>query len=197
MQLLNSAKPLQASIVIGSFGSTKGLNTKVFDIEVKIDPNSAPARPEKPLRYGKLPEIRHTFRPDPKSPPKIISLFFVLAVLATLPALFIGVRCPRFRTIRCLLAEDESSAYTDHFTAQWLALGANLDHLSKALSAAPLSHAAFFGSIIAMEWVFFMYYSYWNLFTALPVMGVVSVVTFLSGSKALGEVQDRRLAGER
>jgi len=44
------------------------------------------------VRYGKQPEIKHTFRADPKSPPKVISLVFVLAVLATVPALFIGVR---------------------------------------------------------------------------------------------------------
>jgi len=48
-----------------------------------------------------------------------------------------------------------------------------------------------------MEYVFFLYYSSWNLFTVLPVAGVVAAVTFLSGSKALGEVQARRLAGER
>ena len=80
---------------------------------------------------------------------------------------------------------------------QWIALGANLDHLQQAFGAAPLSHTTFLGSIIAMEYVFFLYYSTWNLFTALPVIGVVGAVTFLSGAKALGEVQNRRLAGER
>ena len=48
-----------------------------------------------------------------------------------------------------------------------------------------------------MEFVFFMYYTSWNLFQALPVMGVVGAVAVLSGTKALGEVQSRRLAGER
>ncbi len=65
------------------------------------------------------------------------------------------------------------------------------------MSAAPLSHAAFFGSILAMEGVFFLYYSSWNLFQTLPVVGVVGTVAILSGTKALGEVQSRRLAGER
>ena len=76
-------------------------------------------------------------------------------------------------------------------------LGGNFSHAQKALADAPLSHAAFFGSIIAMEGVFFMYYSAWNLFQTLPVMGVVGAVAFLSGTRALGEVQSRRLAGER
>ncbi len=48
-----------------------------------------------------------------------------------------------------------------------------------------------------MEGVFYLYYSRWNLFQTLPVIGVVSVATLLSGTKALGEVQSRRLAGER
>jgi oligosaccharyltransferase complex subunit delta (ribophorin II) len=80
---------------------------------------------------------------------------------------------------------------------QWLALGANVAHLEKAMGIAPLSHIVFFGSIVAMEGVFFMYYSSWNLFQTLPIIGLVGLVTFLSGTKALGEVQGRRLAGQR
>lgn len=76
-------------------------------------------------------------------------------------------------------------------------LGANLNHLSKALSAAPISHSLFFGSIVAMEGVFFLYYTSWTLFQILPVAGVVGLVAFLSGSRALSEVQERRLAGQR
>jgi len=48
-----------------------------------------------------------------------------------------------------------------------------------------------------MEFVFFLYYTTWNLFQVLPVIGLVGTVTVLSGTKALGEVQSRRLAGER
>lgn len=72
-----------------------------------------------------------------------------------------------------------------------------MNHLQKALGTAPISHAVFFGSIIAMEGVFFLYYSSWNLLQTLPVAGVVGVAAFLSGTRALGEVQQRRLAGER
>jgi oligosaccharyltransferase complex subunit delta (ribophorin II) len=76
-------------------------------------------------------------------------------------------------------------------------LGANLNHLSKALGAAPISHILFFGSIVSMEGVFFLYYTSWTLFQILPVAGVVGLVAFLSGSRALSEVQERRLAGQR
>ena len=48
-----------------------------------------------------------------------------------------------------------------------------------------------------MEFVFFMYYTSWNLFQTLPIAATVATVTVLSGTKALGEVQSRRLAGER
>jgi oligosaccharyltransferase complex subunit delta (ribophorin II) len=76
-------------------------------------------------------------------------------------------------------------------------LGANVSHLQKALGTAPISHATFLGSVIAMEGVFFLYYSGWTLFATLPAMSVVGVTAFLSGSRALGEVRGRRLAGDR
>ncbi|GAB0133237.1 hypothetical protein EsDP_00001649 [Epichloe bromicola] len=168
-QLLSSKLPLEASLVLGSTGSAKGSITPVFDIEVKTDPGHPTPSPAAPLRYGKLGEIHHIFRADAKNPPKIVSLVFALAVLATVPALFIG----------------------------WTVLGGNLSHARKAMGRAPLSHALFFGSIVAMEGVFLLYYGAWNLFQTLPVMGLVAAVAFFSGTRALGEVQGRRLAGER
>ncbi|KAG6245929.1 hypothetical protein E4U23_004982 [Claviceps purpurea] len=169
IQLLASTSPLKASLILGSTGSTKGSVTTVFDIEIKTDPSHAAPSSVAPLRYGKLDEIHHIFRADPQNPPKLVSLVFALAVLATVPALFIG----------------------------WIALGGNFCHAKKAMSNAPLSHALFFGSVVAMEGVFFLYYSAWNLFQTLPVMGVVGAIAVFSGTKALGEVQGRRLAGER
>ncbi|KAL2270863.1 hypothetical protein VTJ83DRAFT_234 [Remersonia thermophila] len=169
MQFLVAKKPLKASIVLASFGASQGLNAPAFEVKIGIDPNAPAPTYEKPLRYGKQPEIHHIFRPDPKSPPKVVSLFFTLLVVAALPALLIG----------------------------WAILGGNVKHLSTALSRAPLSHATFFGSIVAMEFVFFLYYTTWNLFQVLPVMAAVAAVTVLSGTKALGEVQARRLAGDR
>ena len=83
------------------------------------------------------------------------------------------------------------------FRIQWLSLGANINHTSKAFGSSPLSHAAFFLSILAMEGIFFMYYTSWNLFQTLPGAAVVGLISFLSGSRALREVQERRLAGLR
>ena len=55
----------------------------------------------------------------------------------------------------------------------------------------------FYGSILALEAIFFMYYTTWNLFQTLPAAVGVGAITFLSGSRALSEVQERRLAGLR
>ncbi|KAI8623957.1 Oligosaccharyltransferase subunit Ribophorin II-domain-containing protein [Xylariaceae sp. FL1651] len=169
VQLATSTAPLQASIVLASFGSSEGLNKPIFSVALQKDPNAAPIIYEKPLRYGKRDEIHHVYRADPKNPPKIVSLFFTLAVLGTVPVLFVG----------------------------WLALGANGAHLQRALRDAPIAHSVFFGSLVALEGVFYLYYVSWNLFQVLPVIGVLGAATFLSGTKALGEVQSRRLAGER
>lgn len=184
IQLLTSSEPLEASLVLGSFGSTKGSITPVFDLALNLDPNAPTLNYEAPLRYGKLPEIHHTFRDDPKSPPKIVSIVFALAVLATVPGLLVGVRT----------SDPERRTNQDANCLQWTVLGANLGNAQKALGNSPISHITFFGSIIAMEGVFFLYYAGWSLFSTLPVAGVVGVVAFLSGTKALGEVQSRRLA---
>ena len=49
-----------------------------------------------------------------------------------------------------------------------------------------------------MEGVFLLYYlGSWNLFQVLPLVAAVAAAAFLAGPRALGEVQSRRLAGER
>ncbi|EMR62902.1 putative oligosaccharyltransferase subunit ribophorin ii protein [Eutypa lata UCREL1] len=171
IQLAISPEPLQASVVLASFGaSSAGFQGTVFDIEVaRAADDVKPLVYEKPLRYGKLEEIHHVFRTGDKTPPKIVSVVFALAVVVTVPGIVVG----------------------------WFALDANLAHLSTALGKAPISHIVFFGSVVAMEGVFFLYYVGWNLFQVLPLMGAVGLVSFLSGTRALGEVQSRRLAGER
>jgi len=70
-------------------------------------------------------------------------------------------------------------------------------HLSKALGAAPVSHGLFFGSIVGMEGIFWLYYTSWNLFQTLPAAAAVGLVAFVSGSRALSEVQQRRVDGLR
>ncbi|KAK5258615.1 hypothetical protein LTS13_006487 [Exophiala xenobiotica] len=168
-QFLRSSSPLSASIVIASFGSSEGYNSEAFPLTIELDPNIPIPAAEKPVRYGKLPEIHHIFRSDPKSPNVTISGFFLLAVVAAFSPLF----------------------------GAWAYLGGNINHISKAMSDAPLSHALFVGSIVGIEGAFLLYYTVWNLFQTLPVLTALGVVAFLSGSRALTEVQERRLAGLR
>jgi oligosaccharyltransferase complex subunit delta (ribophorin II) len=91
--LLQTTTPLTGSIVIGSFGSSKSYNSQVLSLDIKLDSASpASAAVEPPLRYGKMPDIHHIFKPDPKSPPLVVTLFFSAAVLVALPALLGSVR---------------------------------------------------------------------------------------------------------
>lgn len=169
IQLLTSASSLKASVVLASFGATTPLMTHAFDLSIAHDQATPLQAPPAPLRYGKLPEINHIFRDDPKSPNVLITLIFAAAVLITLPVFII--------------------VYSE--------IGVNLSHVQDAFSTAPVAHGLFFGSILALEGVFLMYYIRWNLFQTLPVALGVGVLAFLSGSRALSEVQARRLAGKR
>jgi len=169
IQLIAQSRELQGSLTIGGFGSSDPYKKHLFDIEVQPDPAKPFQAPESPVRYGQLPEIHHIFREDPKNPPKIITLVFTVAVLGTVPML-LGV---------------------------WGALGANLNHLPQAISAAPLSHGLFYGSIVALEGIFFLYYTSWKLYQVLPAVAAVGSLAFVTGSRALSEVQQRRLSGLR
>lgn len=168
-QFLTTSKPVKASIVLASFGSSSPFNKHAFDLSITYDASAPLAVPSPPERFTSKPEIHHIFKSDPRSPPQIISLVFSLAVAFALPAL-LGL---------------------------WVGLGGNLDHAGKAFGASPVAHGLFYGSIVAMEGVFAMYYFSWTLFQTLPVAAVVGVVAYVSGSRALTEVQERRLAGER
>ncbi|PTU24104.1 hypothetical protein P175DRAFT_0497220 [Aspergillus ochraceoroseus IBT 24754] len=168
IQFLSASEPLDARILIGSFGSSQAYNEAAFQLSLARAPDE-PVPTLEVLRYGKLPEIHHVFKNDAQSPPIVITLAFVAMVLATLPVL----------------------------GGAWLFLGANINHLPTALKSAPVAHAVFLGSLVAIEGIFFLYYTSWTLFQILPAVAVVSTVAFISGSRALGEVQGRRLAGLR
>lgn len=168
-QFLASSKPLKASLVLASFGASSPHKEHAFNLNVLPDTKASQSVPTPPERYTAKPEIHHIFKDGPRSPPTIISLFFTLIILAAFPILLGG----------------------------WVLLGGNLEHLQKAFGSKPIAHGLFFGSILAMEGVFFLYYSSWNLFQTLPVAGVVGAVAYVSGSRALTEVQERRLSSQR
>ncbi|KAI9931034.1 hypothetical protein ASPWEDRAFT_99531 [Aspergillus wentii DTO 134E9] len=168
LQFLSVSEPVDARFLIGSFGTAKAYNEAAFQLTVARNPD-VPIPSVEVSRYGKLPEIHHIFKTDAQSPNIIITLVFVGMTLTALPVL----------------------------AGLWLYLGANLNHLPTAFKSAPIPHAVFLGSLISFEWVFFLYYTSWNLFQILPAVAVVGTVAFISGSRALGEVQGRRFAGLR
>ncbi|KAH8113864.1 oligosaccharyl transferase delta subunit [Phellopilus nigrolimitatus] len=71
--------PLRVSLILGSFVHDP-LQVYLFDL---VLPASAPApqHQDEPAFHVR-PEIVHTFRPDPKSPPQFISAVFVAVVLS-------------------------------------------------------------------------------------------------------------------
>jgi oligosaccharyltransferase complex subunit delta (ribophorin II) len=172
-------------VVIGSFGSSEAYDGSIFKLSIERDPN-VPIPTVEPARYGKLPEIHHIFKDDPSNPTIIITLAFVAMVCAALPVL---AGLVRYSESRCEALTNEC--------VQWLLLGANVNHLPTAFKSAPLPHALFLGSLVAFEGIFFLYYTSWNLFQTLPAAAAAGAVAFLSGSRALGEVQGRRFSGLR
>lgn len=86
-QFLRPTSKITANIVIGSFGSSTPYNSQAFALSIPSDPDTPPAATQKAPRYGKLEEIHHIFRGDPKSPNVLISTVFGLGSIAALPLL--------------------------------------------------------------------------------------------------------------
>jgi hypothetical protein len=89
-QILASSSALRATIVLASFGdSSESFSNHVFNLKIE-NSNPAPS-PATPQRYGKLQEIHHIFRADPKNPPVVISVVFTFFVFDALLFLLGGV----------------------------------------------------------------------------------------------------------
>lgn len=75
----SGSAPLSVTLILGSFVHSPA-TIHLFDMQ--IPPSlPAPQHPEEASFYL-LPEIQHTFRPEQKVPPTVISGFFTLLVLA-------------------------------------------------------------------------------------------------------------------
>ena len=71
--------PIQVQLIIGSFTYDPFEHT-LFDLQLPRS-QPAPLHPDERM-YGAQPEIAHTFRPEQKIPPKVMSLVFGLATLS-------------------------------------------------------------------------------------------------------------------
>ena len=86
IQFLRSLRPFDAEVIIGSFGSSVAYRGTAFSLQIERN-TAAPIPSPEVERYGKLKEIRHIFSPSAKSPPIIVTLVFVVVVLAASPIL--------------------------------------------------------------------------------------------------------------
>lgn len=168
-----SPSPLALHMVIGGFTpDIKSVFFPVAQIQPNFDPSAIAAAGKSlgdlPVKYGALPELMHTFRPEPRNPPKALSLVFLVAVGTSLVGLFVA----------------------------WATLGGNVSSLPTAFSTSPISHPVFIGSLLTLEGIFVMYYLKWSLFKTLAAALCVAPVAFLSGSRALREVRGRRVRGD-
>jgi len=84
----SGSNSLKASLILGSFVHTP-VKWDLFDL--KLSPSlPAPTLPEEEI-YHRRPIIEHTFRPDHKAPPRIISAFFSILVLSPWLGLVIAI----------------------------------------------------------------------------------------------------------
>ncbi|KAI0654551.1 oligosaccharyl transferase delta subunit [Cubamyces menziesii] len=75
----SATDPLKVSLYIGSFVHPP-VQYELFDLVVP--PSQPPAQHPEEVHFHVRPEIQHTFRPDQKLPPKVISAFFTLLLAA-------------------------------------------------------------------------------------------------------------------
>ncbi|TFK34474.1 oligosaccharyl transferase delta subunit [Crucibulum laeve] len=71
--------PLKVSLIIGS-SQYSPLSAELFDLILPLS-HPAPVHPDE-ASFHVLPEIKHTFRPEQKLPPRVISAFFAGLVVA-------------------------------------------------------------------------------------------------------------------
>ncbi|KAG0169544.1 hypothetical protein DFQ28_003587 [Apophysomyces sp. BC1034] len=114
------------------------------------------------------PEIHHAFRPDERMPAEWFSQLFALATLAPWLILVIG----------------------------WFSLGLTpvkaVSELTAGSANRSISVIAFLGSLIAVEYLFYQYWTTLNLFQTLGYLAPLSILVFATGQRALTQVQIRR-----
>ncbi|KAF0455822.1 Ribophorin II [Gigaspora margarita] len=121
-----------------------------------------------PVVYGPKPEIHHIFRPDEKLPPIWLSYSFMAIVL--IPWVFL--------------------------IGAWAYIGVNVSLLARAPESSLMS-ILFLGSLLAIEILFYNYWTHLNIFQTLTWLTGLSIVAFITGQKALSDVQKWRSLGLR
>ncbi|KAI9254240.1 Oligosaccharyltransferase subunit Ribophorin II-domain-containing protein [Sporodiniella umbellata] len=108
------------------------------------------------------PEIHHVFRAEEKMPPTYFSTTFSVIVLLPWVLLALG----------------------------WTQLGYTPTKVLCNLTSLPM--VSFLGSLIAIEYLFYLYWTHLSLFQMLPYLGGLCLAAFITGQRALTQVQERR-----
>ncbi|KAL4210029.1 Dolichyl-diphosphooligosaccharide--protein glycosyltransferase subunit Swp1 [Rhizopus microsporus] len=114
------------------------------------------------------PEIHHVFRPNEKMPPVLFSQLFSLIVLSPWLILIFG----------------------------WLSLGytpAKVMSDFASFNRSSIYILGFIGSLVAIEYLFYLYWTKLNLMEMLPYFGGLCVITFITGQRALSSIQQKRI----
>ncbi|RUP52432.1 Dolichyl-diphosphooligosaccharide--protein glycosyltransferase subunit Swp1 [Jimgerdemannia flammicorona] len=165
----NLVGPYTLEVVLGTFSLPDPLKYALgsINIESTFDlSKSAESATTAAVIYGPRPEIRHIFRQPDKVPAAWLSNAFVLVVLSPWLVLL----------------------------GAWLALGITPAILGPFVSS--ISILAFFSTLVATEFLFYKYWTSLNIFETLTYFAGLSVFTFVTGQRALSEVQARRLKNE-
>lgn len=93
IQFLSLSQPVDARLLIGSFGGSPAYDASAFQLSINRNPDE-PVPTVDVKRYGKQPEIHHVFKEGPRNPPIAITLGFLAVTLAALPILTIAVSGP-------------------------------------------------------------------------------------------------------
>ncbi|KAI9250574.1 Dolichyl-diphosphooligosaccharide--protein glycosyltransferase subunit Swp1 [Phascolomyces articulosus] len=114
------------------------------------------------------PEIHHVFREADAMPPTWFSQLFTLIALSPWLVLVIG----------------------------WFGLGVTpvkvLSQLVSGSSMRAVAVIAFLASLVAVEYLFYLYWTRLNIFETLTYLAILLPVVFIFGQQALGQVQLRR-----
>ena len=176
----SGAAPLRVSLLLGSFVHSPAA-LDLFDLHI---PPSAPAsvHPDESF-YHPRPELAHTFRAEPKLPPRFVSAFFAALVLAPWVVLFGLVRCIVCSTPALYVIADSRS--------QWGAVRPSVPHL---FSPSILSFVLSLGLI---EGLLLWYWVELRLGQILLYGSGAATLALLTGKQALVGIAARRTSSSK
>ncbi|KAG4302958.1 hypothetical protein PCK1_000901 [Pneumocystis canis] len=164
LPLLFSDLPLTLTLVIGSFGNADPLLYKLGQLEI-IDISDKFEKPIPPLRYGPLPEITYTFSSERKNSSKILTILFSIAILAAFAQLF----------------------------KMWKTVSVDILTLSSILKRLSLPYILFFTLLCAMEFLFYMYWTYIRFPQVLMGIFILTLPLTISCKRVLSQIQKQHI----